>query len=116
MAKSIWDVLDAVLQPAVNAYDNLRGICPAGSTYNTATKKCVPNATTNSGIFGGLFPPTGTTGVGSGGTGTGTTIPALPFEPVATATPAKKFPTALVVGVLVLGTAGFFIIKKLKKK
>ena len=102
MSKSIWDVLDAVLQPAVNAYDNLRGICPAGSTYNTATKKCVPNATTNSGIFGGLF-PTGTTGT--------TTEIAIPPEPVSTATPAKKFPTALVVGVLVLGTAGFFIIK-----
>ena len=113
MGKSIWDILDAVLQPAVDAYGNLR--CNDGYTYNSALKRCIPDNSgtgTGGGTGGGSSILLGGGGTGTGGTGTGGTGTGGGYTP-----PPKKFPVALVAGgVLVLGTVAFFVIKKMKKK
>lgn len=115
--KSIWSILDAILQPAVDAYGRLRGVepvdgkCPEG--YQMVAGKCQLIKCPT----GYEMTANGCALVGSGGGGIGATAPCPSgYKQKANGACVKKSSTTLIIGgVLIVGTITFFAIKKLKK-
>jgi LPXTG-motif cell wall-anchored protein len=93
--KSVWDILDAVLEPAVQVYTGIRGTKVDGTDDNLPPKPPVPFEGCDEGYV--LKDGKCVKEIKQGGSGSGTTL-------------------IIIGGVLVLGAAGYFIWKKFSNK
>ena len=91
--KSIWDILDAVLEPAVQVYTGIRGTKVDGTDDNVPPKPPVPFE----GCDEGYVLKDGKCVKETKESGSGTTL-------------------IIIGGVLVLGAAGYFLYKKFSNK